>query len=179
MEWTMKWSYKTVHFELKKEGLLGGAFLDETEIEEQLNQFGQSGWELISVIEVQNGIICFFRQPLTSAVAPYADRVAEAEAETDQYEAYVDEDDRLQPYREDELQKPEEFEEDDTAEELSGAEEPVNDEYDVYEETDYATEDAYESEPYDDETESVEALDEVDETDDDPVVNRVGAIRIE
>ena len=60
----MKWSYKTVHFELKREGLLGGSFLDEAEIEEQLNDFGRSGWELISVIEVQDGIIAFFKQPL-------------------------------------------------------------------------------------------------------------------
>ncbi len=60
----MKWSYKTVHFELKREGLLGGSFLDEAEIEEQLNEFGHSGWELISVIEVQDGIIAFFKQSL-------------------------------------------------------------------------------------------------------------------
>mgnify|MGYP001817140777 FL=1 len=60
----MKWSYKTVHFELKREGLLGGSFLDETEVEEQLNQYGRSGWELTSVIEVQDGIIAFFKQPL-------------------------------------------------------------------------------------------------------------------
>lgn len=65
----MKWSYKTVHFELKKEGLLGGAFLDETEIEEQLNDFGRSGWDLVSVIEVQDGIIAFFKQPLTFRTA--------------------------------------------------------------------------------------------------------------
>ena len=60
----MKWSYKTVHFELKKEGLLGGSFLDEAEIEEQLNDFGRSGWELTSIIEVQDGVIAFFKQPL-------------------------------------------------------------------------------------------------------------------
>lgn len=60
----LKWSYKTVHFEMKKEGLLGGSFLDEAEIEEQLNEFGRSGWELTSVIEVQDGVIAFFKQPL-------------------------------------------------------------------------------------------------------------------
>jgi len=60
----MKWSYKTVHFELKKEGLLGSGFLDESEIEQELNEFGQRGWELVSVLEVQDGIIVFFRQPL-------------------------------------------------------------------------------------------------------------------
>jgi len=60
----MRWSYKTVHFELKKEGLLGAGFLDETEIEQELNDFGRSGWELISVLEVQDGIIAFFKQSL-------------------------------------------------------------------------------------------------------------------
>lgn len=63
----MNWSYKTVHFELKKEGLLGGSFLDETELEEQLNDFGRSGWELVSVIEVQNGLIAFFKQSINIA----------------------------------------------------------------------------------------------------------------
>jgi hypothetical protein len=60
----MKWSYKTVHFELKKEGLLGSGFLDESEIEQELNEFGLAGWELVSVLEVQDGIIVFFKQPI-------------------------------------------------------------------------------------------------------------------
>ncbi|MGI9571546.1 MAG: DUF4177 domain-containing protein [Desulfobulbia bacterium] len=83
----MKWSYKTVHFELKREGLLGGSFLDETEIEEQLNNFGRSGWELISVIEVQDGIITFFKQSLDIGLSsmsqediePEGDEIQEAE----------------------------------------------------------------------------------------------------
>ena len=60
----MKWCYKTVHFELKKEGLLGSGFLDESEIELELNEFGLAGWELVSVLEVQDGIIVFFKQPI-------------------------------------------------------------------------------------------------------------------
>ncbi|HSO09193.1 MAG TPA: DUF4177 domain-containing protein [Desulfoprunum sp.] len=60
----MRWSYKTVLFELKKEGLLGNAFLDESEIELSLNEFGASGWELISMIETRDGIIAVFKQPL-------------------------------------------------------------------------------------------------------------------
>jgi len=63
----MKWSYKTVHFELKKEGLLGVGFLDESEIEHALNEYGKSGWEVISVLEVQDGIIVIFKQPLGMA----------------------------------------------------------------------------------------------------------------
>lgn len=60
----MRWSYKTVHFELKKEGLLGSAFLDESEIEQALNEYGQAGWELMSMLETRDGLIAVFKQPL-------------------------------------------------------------------------------------------------------------------
>lgn len=60
----MRWSYKTVHFGLKKDGLLGGAFLDDTEIEETLNEYGQGGWELISMVDTRDGVIAVFKQPL-------------------------------------------------------------------------------------------------------------------
>lgn len=64
VETRMRWSYKTVLYELKKEGLLGNAFLDESEIELSLNEFGATGWELISMIETRDGIIAVFKQPL-------------------------------------------------------------------------------------------------------------------
>jgi len=60
----MRWCYKTVHFDLKKEGFLGGAFFDEAEVERSLNEYGQSGWELVSIVETQDGLIAFFKQPL-------------------------------------------------------------------------------------------------------------------
>ncbi len=60
----MRWSYKTVHYELKKEGLLGGSFLDESEIELSLNQYGRAGWELVSMLETLDGVIAVFKQPL-------------------------------------------------------------------------------------------------------------------
>ncbi len=60
----MRWSYKTVHYDYKKEGLLGGAFLDEAEIEESMNEFGRAGWELVSLLEVQEGLIATFKQPI-------------------------------------------------------------------------------------------------------------------
>lgn len=60
----MRWIYKTVHFELKKEGLLGSSFIDETEIEQELNEYGRSGWELISLMEVKDGLIGVLKQPL-------------------------------------------------------------------------------------------------------------------
>ncbi len=65
----MRWSYKTVLYELKKEGLLGSAFLDESEIELSLNEFGAAGWELISMLETRDGIIAVLKQPLARAIA--------------------------------------------------------------------------------------------------------------
>ena len=61
----MRWSYKTVHYELKKEGLLGGSFLDESEVELSLNEYGKTGWELVSILETQDGLIAVFKQPLS------------------------------------------------------------------------------------------------------------------
>ncbi|MBE0582232.1 MAG: DUF4177 domain-containing protein [Desulfofustis sp.] len=73
----MRWGYKTVHFAMKKEGLLGGVFLDETEIEQELNEFGKSGWELVSLLEMNDGLIAFFKQQLGgTAAAPRGDREA-------------------------------------------------------------------------------------------------------
>ena len=59
----MRWGYKTVHFSLKKDGLLGNSFLDEAEIEVTLNEYGKSGWELVSFMEVNDGLIAVFKQP--------------------------------------------------------------------------------------------------------------------
>ncbi len=60
----MRWSYKTIHYDLKKEGLLGSSFLDEPEIELSLNQYGKAGWELVSLLETMDGLIAVFKQPL-------------------------------------------------------------------------------------------------------------------
>ena len=60
----MRWSYKTVHYGLKNEGLLGSAFLDESEIELSLNDYGKAGWELVTILETQEGLIAVFKQPL-------------------------------------------------------------------------------------------------------------------
>jgi hypothetical protein len=61
----MRWSYKTVHYELKKEGLLGSAFLDESEVEQSLNEYGKGGWELVSILETMDGLIGVLKQPLS------------------------------------------------------------------------------------------------------------------
>ena len=88
----MRWSYKTEHFSLKKEGLLGSAFLDEAEIELSLNEFGNSGWELVSILEVNDGVIAIFKQPFNKnlsqviqkeeTVVEYVSAVPDAQHET-------------------------------------------------------------------------------------------------
>ena len=65
----MRWSYKTVQYGLKKEGLLGSSFLDEAEVEQSLNEFGQAGWELISLFAMQDGLMAVFKQPLERMIA--------------------------------------------------------------------------------------------------------------
>lgn len=74
----MRWSYKTVHFSLKKEGLLGSAFLDEAEIEISLNEYGKSGWELVSFMEVNDGLIAVFKQPFAQGL-PYLEEADRSE----------------------------------------------------------------------------------------------------
>ena len=68
----MRWSYKTVHYEMKKEGILGSAFLDEPEIELSLNQYGKAGWELVSLLETMDGLIAVFKQPLDLEVRSFS-----------------------------------------------------------------------------------------------------------
>lgn len=75
----MRWSYKTVRFGLKKEGLLGSAFLDESEIELSLNEFGKAGWELVSFMEVLDGLIGVFKQPLGRGIPLLEEDLTEEE----------------------------------------------------------------------------------------------------
>jgi hypothetical protein len=65
----MRWGYKTIQYGLKKEGLLGSSFLDEAEVEQSLNEFGQAGWELVSLFGLQDGLMAVFKQPLAMKVA--------------------------------------------------------------------------------------------------------------
>lgn len=71
----MGWAYKTIHYGLKKDGLLGGTFFDEEELEESLNDYGRSGWELISLLEVRDGVVAVFKQPVVeSTISPKAEK---------------------------------------------------------------------------------------------------------
>ena len=82
----MRWSYKTVHYELKKEGILGSSFLDESEVEISLNEYGKSGWELVSMLETMDGLIAVFKQPLslsTESFYPPIEKESEGVEEED------------------------------------------------------------------------------------------------
>lgn len=175
----MKWSYKTVHFELKKEGLLGGAFLDETEIEEQLNDYGRSGWELISVIEVQDGIIAFFKQLISRGLTISSP----VQNDLEPMDAYADAEEGVEPiepdetvYRVSEVDQQEAAGHEDDAFPEAQAEEP--------DQEDTVSEDTVYDEPYpediDDPPPDYHGGEELEETaDDDPAEKSIGAIRIE
>ncbi|XID94859.1 DUF4177 domain-containing protein [Paenibacillaceae bacterium WGS1546] len=47
-----QWEYKTLKY--KTGGFLGGK-VDEEEFEEQLNEFGRQGWELVSCFDTSMG----------------------------------------------------------------------------------------------------------------------------
>ncbi len=59
----MRWAYKTVLYPLQKDGLLGGSFIDETEMECSLNEYGRAGWELVTLLEGVDGFRAVFKQP--------------------------------------------------------------------------------------------------------------------
>jgi hypothetical protein len=76
----MRWGYKTIQYGLKKEGLLGSSFLDEAEFEQSLNEFGQAGWELVSLCGMQDGLMAVFKQPLEMKGASVHESIAEENA---------------------------------------------------------------------------------------------------
>ena len=175
----MRWSYKTVHFELKREGLLGGSFLDETEVEEQLNDYGRSGWELTSVIEVQDGIIAFFKQPLELSITTRApdsavdddndDQVIEEPYEADQFYEAVDQ-----------YQAPEHTVPDATRDEEQN-DYPEEYELDDHDVDDRLISENEEEEPVfvDDDRDAFEYQDSEDKQEEHPDQKGIGAIRIE
>lgn len=93
----MRWSYKTVHYELKKEGLLGSSFLDESEMEQSLNEYGKAGWELISMLETLDGLIAVFKQPLSLDSGSFYPRENEVEPPRIKGAALVDDVGALPP----------------------------------------------------------------------------------
>lgn len=64
---TMIWEYKTVLFEFSKDGLLSDRYVDDEEMENNLNQLGQQGWELVNVSLLQDGLLAFMKRPAANA----------------------------------------------------------------------------------------------------------------
>jgi hypothetical protein len=58
----VNWQYRTLLFEYQKDGLLGDRYIDDEEVEAKLNQEGQSGWELVSVTQIKDGLLAFCKR---------------------------------------------------------------------------------------------------------------------
>ncbi|MGI6657389.1 MAG: DUF4177 domain-containing protein [Desulfobulbus sp.] len=56
------WQYRTVLFELTKDGLLGERYLDDEAMEKSLNELGLQGWELVNVTLLQDGVLAFLKR---------------------------------------------------------------------------------------------------------------------
>ncbi len=59
----MIWQYRTIVFEFAKDGLLGDRYIDDEEMEATLNEQGKSGWELVDVVMVQEGVLAVLKRP--------------------------------------------------------------------------------------------------------------------
>jgi hypothetical protein len=154
----VRWSYKTIHFEMKKDGLLGGIFLDESEMEEILNEFGKAGWELISMLDTREGVIGIFKQPLLEELQtkPYIPQQVEPPVTTVVAQPEKDDDEPgLHVYGQADEEESEEVLEDD-----------IVDEWETVEEDHVEPDFEFEPEPDDDTPEDDDAPD-------------VGSIRIE
>ncbi len=57
-------------FEYHKDGLLGERYIDDEEVEETLNQQGMSGWELVGVTPIKDGLLAFCKRPRNYASSP-------------------------------------------------------------------------------------------------------------
>ncbi len=59
-----KWQYRTLLFEFQKDGLLGDKYIDDEDVEAQLNEQGNLGWELVNVAMIQEGLLAFCKRPV-------------------------------------------------------------------------------------------------------------------
>lgn len=77
----MMWQYRTIIFEFAKDGLLGERYIDDEEMENTLNEQGSMGWELVSAVMVQDGVLAVLKRtgtkvanqkvPTTSSESPH------------------------------------------------------------------------------------------------------------
>jgi len=62
------WEYQTILFEFRKDGLLGDKYIDDAEVEHNLNEQGKLGWELVNVTPVQEGLLAFLKKEIRPVV---------------------------------------------------------------------------------------------------------------
>ncbi|MBM9513136.1 hypothetical protein [Desulfogranum marinum] len=65
----MMWQYRTIVFEFAKDGLLGERYIDDEEMEHTLNEQGSMGWELVSAVMVQDGVLAVLKRAGTKVAA--------------------------------------------------------------------------------------------------------------
>jgi hypothetical protein len=58
------WQYRTILFEFQKDGLLGDKYVDDEDVENILNEQGRSGWELVNVSPVEEGLLAFLKREI-------------------------------------------------------------------------------------------------------------------
>ena len=68
----MMWQYRTIIFEFAKDGLLGERYIDDEEMENTLNEQGSMGWELVSAVMVQEGVLAVLKRTGTKVVSEKA-----------------------------------------------------------------------------------------------------------
>ncbi len=66
----MYWQYQTILFEFQKDGLLGDKYIDDEEVENVLNEQGKSGWELVNVSPVEEGLLAFLKKEIKPVAKP-------------------------------------------------------------------------------------------------------------
>jgi hypothetical protein len=64
----VRWQYRTLLFEFQKDGLLGDKYIDDEEVEELLNEQGASGWELVNVALIQEGLLAFCKRSVPHGI---------------------------------------------------------------------------------------------------------------
>jgi hypothetical protein len=74
------WQYRTILFEFRKDGLLGDKYIDDEDVEATLNEQGAAGWELVNVAMIQEGLLAFFKRPLSDAPAVMEEKISVAAA---------------------------------------------------------------------------------------------------
>ena len=76
------WEYKSLLFEFSKDGLLSDRYVDDEEMERQLNRQGHEGWELVNVSLLHDGLLAVFKRPAAepplAGLSPNAPRPKEA-----------------------------------------------------------------------------------------------------